>query len=339
MIHDTIFENIDKVVDYLNNQGWTLSKTYIGNAPFEVIDYGNGKLVYYPQPIGAPLFRWQNKFHEPCVSSFYRLQPDTLSQFIQKLRIEEFRIVTSKHPIIEEELNNGIYYDYVALAQHYEFKTEMLDVTNSLPVAAFFAVTRQINGKYFPIEKSEYPGVLYFVPPTMEFMQRMAENQPEILPVGWQVFNRPGKQRALGINIDSKDFNKMDGVFAFRFMHDKIISERIWKMFHEGEDLFPKDIFADKVAKIKESNIFSRQAFDLAYENSNKKMTKERIINKLETRNIRIQDNYIWDYSDDDISDLKELYRSGKLTEKLYATTRLCFIPEDKKIVEKTPTA
>ncbi len=118
MIHDIIFENIDKVVDYLNNQGWTLSKAYLGNAPFEVIDYGNGRLVYYPRPIGTPLFRGQNKFHEPCISSFYRLQPDTLTQFIQKLRIEEFRIVTAKHPIIEEELNNGIYYDYVALAQH-----------------------------------------------------------------------------------------------------------------------------------------------------------------------------------------------------------------------------
>lgn len=333
MIHETIFENIDKVADYLNNQGWTLSKAYMGNAPFEIIDYGNGRLIYYPQPIGTPLFRGQNKFHEPCISSFYRLQPDTLTQFIQKLRIGEFRIVTAKHPIIEEELNNGIYYDYVALAQHYEFKTEMLDVTNSLPVAAFFAVTRQINGKYFPIEKSEDPGVLYFVHPAMEFMSRLADNQPEIHPVGWQVFNRPGEQRAFGINLtDSKDFNKMDGVFAFRFMHDKIISEQIWNMFHGGEDLFPKDIFADKAAKIKESNIFSRQAFDIAYENSNKEMTKERILNKLEKRNFRIQDNSIWDYSDGDISELKELSRSGKLTEKLYATTRLCYIlPDDKK--------
>lgn len=27
MIHETIFENIDKIVDYLNNQGWNLSIT------------------------------------------------------------------------------------------------------------------------------------------------------------------------------------------------------------------------------------------------------------------------------------------------------------------------
>ena len=332
MIHEGIFENIDKVIEYLNNQGWTLSKTYVGNAPYELIDYGEGKLIYYPRPIGTPLFRGQNEFHEPCTSSFFRLQPNFFTQFIQKLKLEEFRIVTAKHPIIEDEINSGIYYDYVALAQHYEIKTEMLDVTNSLPVAAFFAVTRKDCGKYIPIEKSDKPGVLYFVTPRMQFMPLLTDNQPEIHPVGWQVFKRPGEQRAFGVNLtNSKDFNMMDGVFAFRFWHDKIISEQIWNVFHGGEDLFPKDIFAEKAAKIKDSNIFSRLAFDLAYENSNKELTKERILFELEKRNIKIQNDSIWDYSVDDISALKELSRSGKLTENLYATTRLCYIPDNKK--------
>lgn len=234
--------------------------------------------------------------------------------------------------MIEEELNNGIYYDYIALAQHYEFKTDMLDVTNSLPVAAFFAVTYQIKGKYFPIKKSDNPGVLYFISPMMELMPRLSDNQPDIRPVGWQIFKRPGVQRAFGINLKNyKDFNKMDGVIAFRFWHDNIISEQIWNMFLGGEVLFPKDIFAEKATKIKESNIFSRQAFNIVYENFNKEMTKERILVELEKRNIRIQNNSIYDYSDDDLSELKELYRLGKLTEKLNATTRLCFIPDEKK--------
>jgi len=330
MIHEEIFENIDKVIDYLNNQGWTLSKNYIGNAPYVIIDYGDGKLIFYPQPIGTPLFRGQNEFHEPCTSSFYRLQPDNYTQFIHKLKLEEFRIVTAKHPVIEEEINDGIFYDYVALAQHYEFKTEMLDVTNSLPVAAFFAVTRQDSGKYIPIEKSDKPGVLYFVTPDVEIMPFLSENRPEIHPVGWQVFKRPGEQRAFGVNLaKNKDFNTMEGVFAFRFWHDKNISKQIWNMFHGGEDLFAKDTFAEKAAKIKDSNIFSTQAFDLAYENSNKEWTREMILAELELRNIKIQINSIWEYSDDDISELKKLSLSGKLTENLYATTRLCYIPDN----------
>jgi len=345
MIHEEIFENIDKVIDYLNNQGWTISKNYIGNAPYVLMDYGDGKLIYYPQPIGTPLFRGQNEFHDPCTSSFFRFQPDNYTQFIQKLKLEEFRIVTAKHPVIEEEINNGIFYDYVALAQHYEFKTEMLDVTNSLPVAAFFAVTRQDCGKYIPIEKSDKPGVLYFVTPDIQFMQ-LSDNLPEIYPVGWQVFKRPGEQRAFGVNLtNKKNFNTMSGVFAFRFWHDKIISEQIWNMFHGGEDLFAKDTFAEKATKIKDSNIFSTQAFDLAYGNSNKELTREMILTELEKtetkpdtrtkqlekRNIKIQINSIWEYSVDDISALKELSHSGAITENLNATTRLCYIPDNSQ--------
>ena len=47
MIHQEIFDNLDRAVDYLINQGWTLSKAYIRNAPYTVMDYGNNKLVYY----------------------------------------------------------------------------------------------------------------------------------------------------------------------------------------------------------------------------------------------------------------------------------------------------
>lgn len=324
MIHEEIFENIDKVIDYLKNQGWTLSKAYMRNAPFEVIDYGDNKLVYYPSPSFTPLFRGQNEFYEPCTSSFFRSQPDNFTQFIQKLKVEEFRIVTSKHPIIEEDIKNGIFYDYVALAQHYEFKTEMLDITNSLPVAAFFAVTRQDSGKYIPIEKSDKPGVLYFVSPEIQYWPLLSENKPEIHPVGWQAFKRPGEQRAFVVNLKkNNDFNTMSGVFAFRFWHDKKISEQIYSIFHGGEDLFGRDIFAEKVAGIKDSKIFSRNAFDKAYENSNRELTREMILIELEKRNIKIQINSIWEYSVEDISALKELSLSGKLTENLYATTRL----------------
>ena len=123
----------------------------------------------------------------------------------------------------------------------------------------------------------------------------------------------------------------MSGVFAFRFWHDKIISEQIWNMFHGGEDLFAKDTFAEKATKIKDSNIFSTQAFDLAYGNSNKELTREMILTELEKRNIKIQINSIWEYSVDDISALKELSHSGAITENLNATTRLCYIPDNSQ--------
>lgn len=56
MVHEKIFDNIDAVVDFLRQQGWTMNKMYFGNAPYEVIDYGNNRLVYYPQPKFSPIF-------------------------------------------------------------------------------------------------------------------------------------------------------------------------------------------------------------------------------------------------------------------------------------------
>ena len=326
MIYKEIFENINGVIDYLNNQGWSLSKTYFGNAPYQVMDYGNNRLIYYPQPIGVPLFRGQYEFHEPCIASFYRSYPNKIEKFIQNLKIEEYKIVTSKHPVIRAEIENGIFYDYVALAQHYGFKTKILDITNSLPVASFFAVTRKGPKGYMPIEKSDEPGVLYFISPSIQFMPHLENYEQEIYPIGWQVFKRPGKQRAFGINLkNSKNFNSTPGVFAFRFWQDKKISEQIYNVFHGGRDLFPKDIFAEKAAKIKESNIFSQTAFD------NIDLTKEMILDELKKRNIKIQINSNLEYTHEDIAKIRKLSQSGKLTEDLTATTRLCYIPNKKR--------
>lgn len=327
MIHEEIFENLDKVIDYLNGQGWTLSKTYFGNAGYEVMDYGNGRMVYYPIPFGTPLFRGQNEFHEPCVSSFYRSKPDSITEFIQELKIQEFRIITSKLPEIKEQIEAGIYYDYVALAQHYEFKTQMLDVTNSLPVAAFFAVTQKVNDKYLPIIESDKQGVLYFIKPENQFLPIPLENRPEIFPVGWQIFKRPGEQRAFGIKLSKyQDLNTMSGVFAYRFWHNKEISEKLFEIFHSGNDLFPKDIFAEKAAKINHCMIFCQEAFANAFENLTTSYTKETLTRELSKRNISIQKNSVFEFSEDEIMLFKELAISGKLAENRFATTRLCYM-------------
>jgi len=332
MIHDDIFENINSVIDYLNNQGWTLSKNYFGNAPYLVIDYGNNRLIYYPQPIETPLFRGQNKFYEPCKSSFYRFQPDKIEEFIQNLKIEEFRIVTSKHPVVKDEIENGLFFNYLALAQHYEFKTKMLDLTNSLPVAAFFAVTRKESNCYIPMEKSDEPGVLYFIKPYKNSTPFSEENEPEIYPVGWQIFKRPGEQRAFGVNLaNNENLNSMTDVFAFKFWQDKKVSEQIYNMFHGGKDLFPKDIFAEKAALINESNIFSKAAFDIVHQSFNIDLSKDVILNELEKRKVKVKVVSNIKYSYEEIELIKKLYKSGKLTENLNASTRLSYIPDNNK--------
>jgi hypothetical protein len=332
MIYQEIFDNLDKVIDYLNGQGWSLSRTYVRNSPYEVMDYGNGNIVYYPSPFATPLFRGQSKFFEPCVSSLYRSENDSITHFIDKLKVEEFRLVTSTHPVIREESLNGFYFNHIALAQHYGFRTEMLDLTNSLPVAAFFAVTQFVAGKYIPMDNSDHPGVFYFVSPMKQFDFLSFDDSPEVFPVGWQVFKRPGEQRAFGINLcNHLDLNFIPGVFAFRFWHDLTLSNRIFSIFNGGADLFPDDVFAAKAARINELNVFSRLAFDSTFDHFNPGLTKELLLEELEKRNLSIQDKPVFEYSPEDIVSITELLRSGKLTENLTAFSRLTYAPDNEK--------
>lgn len=288
MVHEKIFDNIDSVVDFLRQNGWTMNKMYYGNAPYEVIDYGNNRFVYYPQPKFSPIFRGQNAFYEPCIANKYRGNPDNLQLFIEDLRVEEYRLVTSKHPYINKEIAAGIYYDYEALAQHYEFKTSMLDLTNSLPVAAFFAVTYKKGNNFYPMEEQDEPGVLYFI--KSEMILNLLNTEPKIIPVGWQIFRRPGEQRAFGINLpDYEDFNKLPDILAFKFYHDKKISEKILKVFKGGKKLFPNDPFAEKAARIKDGKVFSRQSFENVLTEYKDKFSKEELLKKLQGKGIQIK--------------------------------------------------
>lgn len=328
MVYPDIFKNIDDVIEHLNNQGWSLSKCYNGKAEYELMDFGNGKIIYYPKPFATPLFRGQNTFWEPCLASYYRSDPDEVEKFNRQLLIEEFRIVISKHPVIKEDIEGGIYVDYTALAQHYEFQTEMLDLTNSLPVAAFFAVTKKEGNEYLPMPDSKEPGVLYFISPDRQFDFITETEELEIYPVGWQIFKRPGEQRAFGVNLSNyKNLNTMPGVFAYRFYHEKKISEKIYEVFHGGRDLFPKDIFAERAARVKGENIFSLEAFNVAYKNINTSISKEEVLIELKKKNIKIQKECPYEYSKEDIETIRNLYQSGELTKDLNATVRISYTP------------
>lgn len=324
MVHGEIFENIDAVVEHLVNQGWTLSKTYFGNAPYEAIDYGNNRLIYYPQPLHSPLFRGQNEFYDKCTASFYRNNPNRIDEFIQSLKIEEFRVLAEKHPAIKEEIEHGLFFDHIALAQHYEIKTKLLDLTNSLPVAAFFAVTKKENNKYYPLGKSDKPGVLYFVLPLSDMFFSTEKNGIEIYPVGWQIFRRPGEQRAFGIKLENnQNFNELPGIFAFKFWQDESISKKIFNALHGGELLFPPDIFSDKAQKIQEINTYSQASFNKVYPDFDAYFSKEFILEELDKRGIKIQLESVIGFNFNEMLEIENLHKTGKLTENLNARFRI----------------
>ena len=65
---------------------------------------------------------------------------DAPGLFVERVRIAEFRLFLEQFEVTQRFEQNHFLVDYVGLAQHYGLKTDVLDVTNNIDVAMFFAM-------------------------------------------------------------------------------------------------------------------------------------------------------------------------------------------------------
>lgn len=225
-------------------------------------------------------FRGQSIYHEPCVPTLFRSKDkrDDIDRFIEQIRTCEFELLIDTHPFVNYvfkeglrlSLKNGesaikLKVDALALAQHYELQTDLIDFTSSKWVAAFFAVCKQKGDAYVPAEEEGY-GVIYAYWPPLEFEKNYnRETVNDFSVIGLQPFARPGEQKAstlrLGIN---EDLNTYPGVDKYFFRHDKLAAEIICNRLNQGDDLFPDDKLTVYADKIKDAKKLSVAAFNLA---------------------------------------------------------------------------
>ena len=104
------------------------------------------------------LFRGQNRNYRTFSPSFKRINitMEPIKHCVEWIKKEEFKELFTRTPYFErlpKEIGcMGLDFDFdlEALAQHYEFKTNYLDITKNFAVALFFAYTDCINGRYYP---------------------------------------------------------------------------------------------------------------------------------------------------------------------------------------------
>lgn len=173
-------------------------------------------------------------------------------KLIQLLKKQEFLHAMKNHPLTKEFKNRyflenyfqfpnyKLKIDYEAIAQHYEFKTNHLDLTRDKNVAMFF-MTSEYNyeqKRYLPISDNSKKGVLY----TYDFKLGIIKGEHAINPIGFQPFSRPDKQKAFSIIFNKNvDFNDFDFVQKEEFELTKELCEKYYNMFECGDELFPKD--------------------------------------------------------------------------------------------------
>lgn len=262
-------------------------------------------------------YRGESEYHPVCKPSLYRPYMTPAKRFVERLKCCELSLLMSGHPMTKI-FHNGVSMDsptggriplklsvdYLALAQHYGICTELLDLTVSKWVAAFFACTKCKDDVYTPIKDTDSYGVFYElyvddrdVPSDMEPSSR------RLRAVGLQPFTRPGEQAGYVYKMTPREnFNKLCQRKT-KFRHDPNVSELVFNYANRSKKLFPYDLLQDKAKIIKESKVFSNLALTMALTFSFPKQPKDIYVSWTKEEGIQIQPNPIVSFTDQECED------------------------------------
>ncbi len=258
------------------------------------IDESNFRFMPGPE-LNSFLYRGQNKFYNLSYTSKYRISCK-VKKLIANLKKIEFTHLLQNHPIIKELENLKIgkstfSTDYDALAQHYGFATDHMDLTNDKDIAMFFATT------YFNGETQKYEMILE---DTEAVLYTINYLHPEVLEkiniVGAQALPRPATQKAFSIQLEElENFNELPFVTYEKFICTKMMSKKYFDKFEGGNKIFPNDIMDKKAKQVQNSQSISKRAINEYFETNNIICKKEQyeITNMLNNFNIKEKNNYL----------------------------------------------
>lgn len=260
-----VFKDVFAVYDYIKSKGWNIG--WYAAPQFEIMELDKNNIVTSPLPM-QPLYRGQNAFFEKCVPSLYRRNWTNLQTLERLVQIEDFKHILQDNPEIQDNIKGGLSINYNGLAQHYGIETNIIDLTNSFGVAAFFATTdyNQLDGSYRPVMEIIRKGVIYFLPMGIFGFGPTSKNQ--IWPIGMEALVRPGEQRGFGAYLnENQDFHALVGS-RFFFWQNAKASIECQRRFGYGALLFPYDPMAEKVWNMRKYRIYGKDSIIKVVENN-----------------------------------------------------------------------
>lgn len=306
---------------------------------YQVMDMGDGYIGAFP---GFPmmLYRGEYKEYVSCKAGIYRSN-DLDDVILDELRILEFKNILNTFPQVQYAIEDHMKVDYLALAQHYGLKTNLVDVTSEPEIAAYFATHRWINGIPTPVVDGIgcIHGIMalsYTTPNDKGLID------PKFHMIGLQCFQRPGLQAAYGIEFDKdEDLSDMGWTVYFKqnaeatrrihlnFHIDEKKTEEIRKNIAEGTTvsddmitsqnswLFPDEDIADVAETVKKSRTISRKTVS---------DYGKQCMNVLDRKGITVVDNLSYMLDENKRKQLAEEYK-GRPYGDVRLNTRLVYVP------------
>jgi hypothetical protein len=309
---------------------------------FEVLLGKDSEKILIPDSTQYPfLYRGQQKDIEPCLPTLFRDSPTDIQIFIERLRQVEFALLVEQHPVVKIFFKkNNFKIDYIGLAQHYGLKTHLLDLTNDIDIAFFFAMC-QYNRARDCYEPNKFEGlkkaVLYVIVPTLIIS---SENdtflEDKISVIGMQPFLRPAIQR--GFSFSLKRNERLES-FKYSFNYTKEDSEYYYEKFKKGDKLWIKDLLADKAGIISTKGKFSVTTFNKTWDYYPiKNVSKNKLKKSLLDLKISISThNKISSYTENEIKDIIQKWNNNQVDTFIYQIRRKSWneIDENKKAGKK----
>lgn len=286
---------------------------------FTAIAISKEECVLAPYPdFSANIYRGQTQHYEPCLSSLYRGSPSAIEIFIERIRVAEFELLLSDHPVIVDFSSQSVMghryrVDYEALAQHYGLRTELFDFTSNPFVAAFFACCEYHidQQEYRPILQPRPPGIIYSLNAALDVATK--PEAPHSFAVGLQPLRRPAEQYAWCYRLRSPNsLNSQSFVSSHKFAHNPQVSKIILEKFEGGAKLFPYDPVSEKAREIAVANRFSEAAFALAMERYGQNMEEQSTLKKIAQEGIQIVGDREIIFSQSELESMRDEWNSRR---------------------------
>lgn len=303
-----VFKDVFDVYDFLQSKGWNIG--WYAGPYFEVMQLEDNSVVASPTPFN-PLYRGQSKVYKNCIPSLCRRTFSDIEKIERELQLNDFKNILNDNPEIMDLLKGNLKVNYLGLAQHYGIETNIIDLTNSFGVAAFFATSdyNPLTDSYIPVTEVMRQGIIYFLPTGM-FSFTPNNKTGKILPIGLEALARPGEQRAFGAYVNTGSDLIDFGCLRLYFWQSPAASFECHRRMNFGKTLFPYDPMVEKVRVIRKYRIYGKDSLrEVLDKNDNLNWDFNFALDTLTKHGCSFLDSTPFRYTEDELLYLRKQYQ------------------------------